>query len=331
MKARKALLQWHSVHGRKSLPWRLNHSPYAVLVSEFMLQQTTVTTVIPRFCAWMEHFPSIRDLAFAEEQEILSAWEGLGYYSRARRLHGAAKVIVTDHDGVIPKDLETLIKLPGIGPYTAAAIMAFAHDMPAIVLDTNITRVLSRWSNMNDPIDTSLGKAGINAIAKKFFPHSESRTFATALMDLGAMICTAGLPECTTCPLQKTCRAIDPARLPKKSPRSITTKLVEYRACFQRDGLLYLEQSRGPRWEGLWVLPELGNVKLVGRSIAQITYPITRYSVTMKVHKVEGGVPSRLRGFSAAELLFLPMPSPIRKIIGKFPSMSGCRETANKS
>ena len=330
IKARKALLKWHSVHGRKSLPWRLNHSPYAVLVSEFMLQQTTVTTVIPRFSAWIERFPSIHDLALAEEQEVLSAWEGLGYYSRARRLHGAAKGIVSDHDGVIPKDEEALIKLPGIGPYTAASIMAFAHDRPAIVLDTNIIRVLSRWSNLNHPIDTSLGKGRLNAIAEKFFPPSESRIFASALMDLGAILCTAGLPECTTCPLQKTCRATDPAKLPKKSPRSVTTKLVEYRACFQRDGLLYLEQSRGPRWEGLWVLPELGNTKPAGRSIAQITYPFTRYSVTMKVHKVEGVVPSGLRGFSAAELLLLPMPSPIRKIIGKFPTMGGCRETANK-
>ena len=158
MKAREELLSWHSNYGRHGLPWRLNASPYAVLVSEFMLQQTTVAAVIPRFHAWMNRFPTIHDMARSKESEILSAWEGLGYYSRARRLLGSAKAIVTLHNGIIPRDLKSLEKLPGIGPYTAAAIAAFAYDEPAVVLDTNIIRVLCRVGNIKIPIDNAIGK-----------------------------------------------------------------------------------------------------------------------------------------------------------------------------
>jgi len=156
--ARKRLLGWHTSHGRHDLPWRRDHDPYRVLVSEFMLQQTTVATVTPRYEAWMRLFPNIKALATAEEQAVLAAWEGLGYDSRARRLHAAAKTIVEKHDGVVPTSEERLLELPGVGAYTAAAILAFAHDRPAVVVDTNISRVLARWGNLTSPIDTASGK-----------------------------------------------------------------------------------------------------------------------------------------------------------------------------
>lgn len=315
--ARRALLPWHARAGRHDLPWRRNNTPYAVLVSEFMLQQTTVATVIPRFADWMKRFPSLPALAAASEQEVLSAWEGLGYYSRARRLHSAAKTIMERHGGSVPDSLEPLLALPGIGAYTAAAILAFAHDRSAVVLDTNIIRVLARWGNVAVPIDTAPGKKAIANLAGLFFPETGCREIASALMDLGAMVCTAGKPDCTSCPLKSTCAATAPETLPKKSPRRVTTKLTEHRAWFQRGRKLHLEQSEGPRWRGLWVLPELGTIAPAGRSITELTYPITRYRITMKVFPVKGALPGNLRGFSRKELAGLPIPSPHRKAIEK--------------
>jgi len=311
---RAAILQWHALHGRHDLPWRTS-DPYAVLVSEFMLQQTTVATVTPRFHAWLQSFPTIADLASAPEQRILTAWEGLGYYSRARRLHQTAKAIVEQYGGEVPSEKAALLRLPGVGPYTAAAILAFAHDKAAVVLDTNIIRVLARWSNLLLPIDTASGKKSLENLGVEFFPREGCRTIASALMDLGATLCRSGSPECSTCPLHKTCLASSPEILPVKSPRAVTTKLSDYRAWYQRDEQLFLIQSPGPRWRNLWILPELGLKKPGGRAVAEITYPITRYRFAMKVFPVAGKLPAGLHGFNAGQLASLPMPSPHRKVI----------------
>jgi len=316
-KARKVLLKWHAEHGRHDLPWRQGHHPYAVLVSEFMLQQTTVATVTPRFHDWMTKFPTLADLASATEQEVLSAWEGLGYYSRARRLHAAAKAVIKLHEGTLPTTEEDLLSLPGVGAYTAAAIRAFAHNEQAVVLDTNIIRVLARWGNVTSAIDSSAGRQTLEALASAFFPDSGCRAIASALMDLGAMICKAGKPDCAACPLRTTCSATSPEKLPKKSPRKVTTKLTEHRAWFHRSGKLHLEQSAGPRWSGLWILPELGTSKPAGRHLAELTYPITRYRVTMRLFPIKGALPKTLKGFSREELSNLPIPSPHRKAIEK--------------
>jgi A/G-specific adenine glycosylase len=315
--ARRALISWHARAGRHDLPWRRKNTPYAVLVSEFMLQQTTVATVIPRFADWMKRFPSLPALAAASEQEVLSAWEGLGYYSRARRLHSTAKTIMERHEGSVPDSEETLLALPGIGAYTAAAILAFAHDRSAVVLDTNIIRVLARWGNVTVPIDTSPGKKAIANLAGSFFPETGCRGIASALMDLGAMVCTSGNPDCNSCPMKSTCSATTPETLPNKSPRRVTTKLTEHRAWIERGQRLHLQQSEGPRWRGLWILPELGTAKPTGRWITDLTYPITRYCITMKVFPVKGAFPGNLRGFRRAELPGLPIPSPHRKAIEK--------------
>lgn len=316
-KARAALLAWHGNNGRHDLPWRRGHDPYAVLVSEFMLQQTTVATVTPRFLSWMRLFPTIADLAAASEQEVLSAWEGLGYYSRARRLHAAAKSIVERHGGCVPSGEEDLLDLPGIGSYTAAAIRAFAHDEQAVVLDTNIIRVLARWGNITAPVDAALGRGALHELAASFFPDQGCRAVASALMDLGATVCTSGKPDCDACPLRQSCATECPERLPAKSPRKVTTGITEHRAWVFLRGKLYLEQSTGPRWTGLWILPELGDRKPSGCAVAELTYPITRYRVMMKVYPVNTASPGGLQGFSVAELEALPIPSPHRKAIGK--------------
>lgn len=314
-KALTELLAWHVDYGRHGLPWRRDHDPYVVLVSEFMLQQTTVATVTPRFAAWMRLFPTIDNLAAASEQDILSAWEGLGYYSRARRLHAAAKAIVERHQGAIPSAQDELLALPGIGSYTAAAIRAFAHNEDAVVLDTNIIRVLARWGNLTVPIDTAAGKLAIGDLAGAFYPKTGCRSIASALMDLGAMICRAGEPACETCPLSNSCAAEKPKLLPVKSPRKVTTKITEHRAWCFRGGKLSLEQSHGPRWNGLWILPELGDEKPSGRAVTELTYPITRYRVKMKVYPSKAQTRKGLRSFTRNEIAGLPVPTPHRKAI----------------
>jgi len=313
-RARRSLLAWHGKNGRHALPWRLDSDPYAVLVSEFMLQQTTVATVTPRFAAWMKRFPDIAALAVASEQDVLSAWEGLGYYSRARRLHAAAKAIMERHQGSIPADEEELLALPGIGAYTAAAVRAFAFDEQAVVLDTNIIRVLARWGNLTTPVDTATGKTALQSIAGDFFSKGGCRAVASALMDLGATLCTAGKPDCDACPLRETCLADRPERLPVKAPRRVATKISESRAWHLSDGKLHLQLSEGPRWKGLWILPELLG-PAVGRPLVEHTYPITRYRVTMKVWATKGRTPKGLEGFTPEEIASLPIPSPHRRAI----------------
>lgn len=319
--ARASLLCWHGKAGRHALPWRGSHDPYAVLVSEFMLQQTTVAAVIPRFTAWMDRFPYIAALAAADEQEVLSAWEGLGYYARARRLHAAAKAVVERHAGFLPAGEKELLALPGIGAYTAAAIRAFAHDQQAVVLDTNIIRVMARWNDLHEPVDTAVGRKTIGRQAGVFFPDTGCRTVASALMDLGATLCTAGRPDCPACPLRPTCLTKAPGKLPVKSPRRVTTAVTENRAWILRDGKLHLLQSPGPRWKGLWILPELGETAPSGRKLAELIYPITRYRVTMRIYPAQNipgkGAGKDFRGFTREEIQGLPIPSPHRKAIEK--------------
>jgi A/G-specific adenine glycosylase len=278
----------------------------------------------------MKRFPALSDLASATEEEVLTSWQGLGYYSRARRLHAAARTIRERHHGVIPAREEALLALPGIGSYTAAAILAFAYDLHALVLDTNIIRVLARWANLTTPIDTAEGKKALQQIAKAFYPAQQCRETASALMDLGATLCVSGKPECTLCPLKQTCLAEQPEQLPRKAPRAVTLKHSEHRAWFYQQGRLYLELSQGPRWRGLWILPELGGTKAKGRQgrpLTEITYPITRFRVTMKIYQALEKPPEHLRGFTATELELIPLPSPHRKAIGAiaklgFPSHS---------
>jgi A/G-specific adenine glycosylase len=274
----------------------------------------------------MSRFPTVDALAVAGDQEVLSAWQGLGYYSRARRLHAAARRIIDKHQGDIPEAESDLLALPGVGVYTAAAVRAFAHDHSAEVLDTNIIRVLARWSNMSQSIDTANGRKALALSARAFFPKSGCRDIASALMDLGAMVCKTGVPACNACPLQKTCLAVDPSKIPSKAPRPVTTKRIEHRGWFLKKGLLYLEQSSGPLWPGLWILPKLGNLRPSGRAIVTITYPITRYRVSMRVFPSQGKIPQGLRGFALKEVADLPVPSPHRRAIA-VASLTGHNDT----
>lgn len=200
------LLTWYRQQGR-ILPWRDHPDPYAVWVSEIMLQQTRVETVIPYFERWMKSFPTIKKLAKASEQDVLNAWEGLGYYSRARNLHKAAGILVEKYNGVLPRDLDQLRGLPGIGRYTVGAIASMAFGMDEPTLDGNLRRVFARLFNVTEPADSSMGEEILWGLAAKYLPKGQAGDYNQALMDLGATICLPRNPRCLICPLMRFCRA----------------------------------------------------------------------------------------------------------------------------
>jgi A/G-specific adenine glycosylase len=253
-----SLLDWYAKNARE-LPWRSQQSPYRTWISEIMLQQTQVETVIPYFIGWMMRFPDIETLAKADAQEVLSYWEGLGYYSRARNLHKAARMIMEEMEGELPQTTKELQQLPGIGPYTGGAIasIAFEEDVPAV--DGNIRRVLSRIFNVSEPARSTEGEKIIWNLAKQHLPKGKASEYNQALMDLGATICTPKEPMCAICPVSGDCLAFKlgvqeerPVKLPrKKIPRHIVTAAV-----IQRDGYVLLAQRHNDRLlGGLWEFP----------------------------------------------------------------------------
>lgn len=217
------LLDWYDRH-RRRMPWRAlpgeTADPYAVWLSEIMLQQTTVTAVKPYFERFLSRWPTVHSLAAAERDDVLTAWAGLGYYARARNLHACAKVVAEDHAGVFPNTEDALLQLPGVGPYTAAAIAAIAFDRPAVVVDGNVERVMSRLYAIKEPLP--LSKPTLKALAADLTTDVRPGDYAQAVMDLGATICTPKSPSCVLCPWQKPCRARKDgivAELPRKVPK----------------------------------------------------------------------------------------------------------------
>lgn len=255
------LLQWWARHGRKDLPWQHPRTPYRVWVSEIMLQQTQVATVIPYFERWVARLPGIETLAAAPEDEVLSLWSGLGYYARARNLHKAARICVERFDGALPDSHEALKELPGIGPSTANAIISQAFDRPAVVLDGNAKRVLARHVGTEGwPGDSKIHRA-LWSEAEKRLPGARGADYSQAIMDLGALVCTRNAPDCAQCPVAGDCRALELGatdRIPAARPRKeIPEKTLHMLVVRDADGRILL-QRRPPTgiWGGLWSLPE---------------------------------------------------------------------------
>jgi A/G-specific adenine glycosylase len=198
------LLCWYKRESR-DLPWRRTRDPYHIWVSEIMLQQTRVETVIPYFRRFMERFPTVGDLAAAPEEAVLKAWEGLGYYSRARNLQTAARQVTESHGGRVPRDKASVSALKGVGPYTAGAILSIAFDEPEPAVDGNVMRVLSRFFNLDDDIARPAVRIGMERLAKGLIPAGEAASFNQALMELGALICTPRSPGCLSCPVMEQC------------------------------------------------------------------------------------------------------------------------------
>ena len=238
------LLKWYDRH-RRTLPWRAlagqKANPYAVWLSEIMLQQTTVATVGPYFHKFMKQWPTLKDLAKADLNEVLSAWAGLGYYSRARNLHACAKALIENHGGIFPQTEKELLALPGIGPYTAAAIAAIAFNIPANVVDGNVERVMARLFSVKEAMPK--GKAKLKQLAAPLVPQKRAGDYAQALMDLGATICTPRSPKCGACPFAKICTAHAQGDEESYPRRSAKKKIPEKQAI-----VFVLQDSRGRFW-----------------------------------------------------------------------------------
>ena len=255
------LLAWYDAHGRKDLPWQHPAPPYAVWVSEIMLQQTQVQTVIPYFERFMARFPDVATLAAAPVDDVLHLWSGLGYYARARNLHKAAGIVVTEHDGKLPRDRDTLMALPGIGRSTAAAILALSFGDRQAILDGNVKRVLCRYHAIEGWPGTGGVTRRLWAIAEAHMPDERVAAYTQAIMDLGATVCTRSQPDCDACPLGSDCLALAEGRvgeLPQPKPRR-ASPLRETVFVIIRDPLGRVLLERRPPtgvWGGLWSFPE---------------------------------------------------------------------------
>ena len=262
---RERLLRWYGVHQRK-LPWRAAATGpgrgYGTLVSEFMLQQTQVATVIPYFLRFIEAFPTVRALAEAEEQQVLRLWQGLGYYRRARHLHAAARQIVRDFDGRVPATVDELLELPGVGRYTAGAIASIAFGTRAPILDGNVMRVLARLEYLDDPVDQPATQRRLWELAESLLPlegEGDSGELNQAVMELGALVCTPIGPRCLFCPVAEHCEGYAAGvqeRLPIKSPKKPRpTRVHDVLAIYRGGKFLFEQRPATGLWAGMWQLP----------------------------------------------------------------------------
>lgn len=255
------VLHWFDDHGRHDLPWQQDITPYRVWVSEIMLQQTQVATVIPYYQRFMERFPSVGDLAAADSDSVLHLWTGLGYYARARNLHKAAQQVVEEHHGEFPRGVDALCELPGIGRSTAGAIAAIAMNEKAAILDGNVKRVLTRYKAIPGWPEQNKVKNELWLIAEALLPKKRIADYTQAMMDLGATLCTRSKPLCAACPLNSDCKALNqdsiknyPGKKPKKKipVRTVAMFLIQN----QHGEVLLQKRPNSGIWGGLWSLPE---------------------------------------------------------------------------
>jgi len=333
---RARLLAWYA-RERRDLPWRRTSDPFAIWISEAMLQQTRVEAVIGYWERFLARFPDIRTLAQAPEQDVLSAWSGLGYYRRARALRAAAQAIVERHGGEFPRDAELVRELPGIGPYTAGAVLSIAFDLPEPLVDGNVARVLARWfAHEADAVAT---QKWAWERARELVPQrAGAGQWNQALMELGATVCTPQRPRCETCPVARSCAALAQgavARIPrpKVRPEPVDVELVAW--VVERRGAILMEQRPAEgRMAGLWQLPtvqvapvrpELFPARLTvelepGPELGVERHAITRHRIRMVLRRGELGrasLPERLRWVPREETLRLPLTGMARKSLAR--------------
>lgn len=318
----KALPRWFTRFGRE-LPWRETNDPYRIWISEVMLQQTTVTAVKPYYERFLARFPDVAALAFAEEQEVLRLWEGLGYYSRGRNLHKAARIVVEQFRGEFPRSVAGLRQLPGIGQYVAGAVASFAFDLPAPIVEANTLRLYCRLLGFTGDPRNSTGQQLLWKFAESILPRKSPGDFNQALMDLGATVCTVTNPECPRCPLLSICRAAAAgmqAQIPQKASRPEVTDVTELTVAVVSEGRVFLRRrSADERWAGLWDFPRFACEGAVSESkqhqqivshlrseygiaatdieaLTRIRHSVTRYRIDLHafVAQSHGPIPSKL-------------------------------------
>ena len=283
-----AVVAWYQKHGRKDLPWQHDVNPYRVWVSEIMLQQTQVTTVLDYFARFMQALPDVQALAAAPLDEVLHLWTGLGYYTRARNLHKTAQYICTNYHGEFPRSAEILATLPGIGPSTAGAIASLSMGLRAPILDGNVKRVLARYSALNSYPGSSQASKQLWQLAERLTPQQDVAQYTQAMMDLGATLCTRKQPACSRCPVQKGCLAYQTEQqhlLPIARPRKVMPeKRISMPLLIDPSGsvLLYQRPATG-LWGGLWSLPELDN-------IAQLDSLLQQHQLTLEQQQLLTGL-----------------------------------------
>jgi A/G-specific adenine glycosylase len=281
-----------------------------------MLQQTQVTTVIPYYNNWLRRFPDFHSLSRASRNDVLHAWQGLGYYNRARNLHAAAKIVQDQHHGILPCDIATIRELPGVGRYTANAVATFAFNHPVPIVEANSARVLARLFDIRVPIDSAIGWKRLWECAAQLVPRRKAACFNSALVDLGALACLPTKPKCGICPVKRFCRTKNPERLPIKKSKPRTKRLLEKHVFVFRQGRILLERA-STRWRGMWMLPCVEGDCLkpssLGCEIYKSTFPFTHHRVTLVVHRCPA--PKRIavdqRWFKSID--HIPMPSPHRR------------------
>lgn len=335
------LLVWYDEHGRKDLPWQQHPTAYHVWLSEIMLQQTQVSTVIPYYLRFLESFPNVESLAKADIDDVLSLWSGLGYYARARNLHKAARQICDQHNGKLPANLDQLIALPGIGRSTAGAIMSLAFHQRYPILDGNVKRVLTRFAAIegwpgNKQVENQLWQ-----LAETLLPEKRFANYIQAQMDLGATLCKRTKPACSHCPLVNDCKAYQlgtPTAFPHSKPKkTIPTRQTHWLVLQNQQQQVWLEQRPMQGiWGGLWSLPELAvqeNVSSYLNGHAQLDFEnivalpdmrhiFSHFKLEIKPHLVTGCIKNghisennRGKWYRIGDALELGLPAPVKSLL----------------
>jgi A/G-specific adenine glycosylase len=332
------MLKFYDQMGRKDLPWQSNKSAYSVWVSEIMLQQTQVKTVIPYYLKFLKSFPNVEALANAHVDQVLQHWAGLGYYSRARNLHQCAKMVVDEYQGEFPRTLEEIIKLPGIGESTGGAILSLAYRLPEAILDGNVKRVLARVFLVEGWYGLSSVSKTLWQLSRQYTPKTRTGEFNQAMMDLGASLCSRNQPVCCECPLNKDCAAhlqnktIEfPHRKPKKKiPTKQAIMLLSQNSQGQ---ILLVKRPPSGIWGGLWSLPELQAGTNDSNTDAKdemqdlkhfddFKHTFSHYHLQVKVVSGHSAIQGVEETFTAAwhnidQLEDLALPTPINKFLAK--------------
>ncbi len=316
------IIAWQKLYGRHDLPWQNTTDPYAIWVSEIMLQQTQVSAVIGYYTKFMRRFPTIAALAAATQEDILQSWSGLGYYSRARNLHNAAQKIVDEFSGSFPTQFDDILSLPGIGRSTAAAISTFAFNLPMPILDGNVKRVFARhfliqgWPGMPN-IEKEMWQ-----IANRENPNEEAVAYTQGLMDLGATLCVRSRPRCDTCPVRASCQAHAlqqtqtlPTPKPRKTLPERSTTMLLY--LYANEVMLQKRTNTGI-WGGLWSFPESDNVPDNAQMLPKLTHTFTHFKLNIQPVLIQTGkqasAPNTL-WIGLDEAIHAAIPTPVRKIL----------------